>query len=405
MPVSITSPGEDLIVNGKLVLGTQPPPLVLWNSLPPMPVSADQLSKVKLLDGKILCVGGNDGSSGVKKECFLFDGVLNKWTSVGDYPIKIENPMLVLLPNGKVLAAGGDTYGYSAPTNVCALYDPIAQTWTLTGTMTTARFSAGFYLLPNGKVLVAGGDNSGLEGYTNLCEIYDPSTGLWAAASAMNHAHAHANYAMMGIVPIIIGGKDGNVSASQFVEAYDYVGDSWSMKASIPVTGTFNDGFNSCVILSTGKLLHVGGRTSGTWSGAVGTETGNCAVYDIGLDAWTVVGSLSQKRDEFSLWLLYGDQAVVAGGFTNNDTTFLSSVELFDPVALIWSTSQSYPTGTTAMDPMGGIVLDDGRAFAAGGFVNVGPSYVTNASNTFDLAKLVQISGPQIADHAISPNH
>ena len=61
-----------------------------------------------------------------------------------------------LLPNGKVLVAGGyDSSGVYLSS--AELYDPASGTWTATGSLNTARCCHTATLLPNGKVLVAGG--------------------------------------------------------------------------------------------------------------------------------------------------------------------------------------------------------------------------------------------------------
>ena len=61
-----------------------------------------------------------------------------------------------LLPNGKVLVAGGvDSRG---PLASAELYDPTSGTWSATGSLATGRFLHTATLLPNGKVLVAGGE-------------------------------------------------------------------------------------------------------------------------------------------------------------------------------------------------------------------------------------------------------
>jgi hypothetical protein len=61
-----------------------------------------------------------------------------------------------LLPNGKVLVAGGFNLGTSAE-----LYDPATDTWTITGSLRAARAYHKATLLPNGKVLVAGSLQAG----------------------------------------------------------------------------------------------------------------------------------------------------------------------------------------------------------------------------------------------------
>jgi hypothetical protein len=65
-----------------------------------------------------------------------------------------------LLPNGKVLIAGG-SYSEAGDSFADAeLYDPNAGTFTATGSMTAARAAHTATLLPSGKVLVAGGTDS-----------------------------------------------------------------------------------------------------------------------------------------------------------------------------------------------------------------------------------------------------
>ena len=66
-----------------------------------------------------------------------------------------EGHMAILLPNGKVLVAGGD--GNGGFLNSAELYDPTSGTWSATGSMTRERFLTTATLLPNGKVLVPGG--------------------------------------------------------------------------------------------------------------------------------------------------------------------------------------------------------------------------------------------------------
>src|SRR5438105_6648103 len=87
-------------------------------------------------------------------------GQSGTWTPTGSLATARYDHTATLLPNGKVLVAGGgDSFGQEFAS--AELYDPATGLWTATGSMSTARVNYTATLLPNGKVLVAGGSGNG----------------------------------------------------------------------------------------------------------------------------------------------------------------------------------------------------------------------------------------------------
>jgi hypothetical protein len=98
------------------------------------------------------------------------------WTSGATLATHRSGQTSTLLPNGKVLIAGGSNGGGSLAS--AELYDPGTGVVTPTGSMATARFDHSATLLANGKVLIAGGVNTST-GRLSSAELYDPSTGTF----------------------------------------------------------------------------------------------------------------------------------------------------------------------------------------------------------------------------------
>ena len=86
-----------------------------------------------------------------------------------------QNHTATLLPDGKVLIAGGAGRDLSS----AEIFDPATGIFTATGSMLEARDRHTATLLTNGKVLIVGGYNHNAGWELSSAEIYDPATGTF----------------------------------------------------------------------------------------------------------------------------------------------------------------------------------------------------------------------------------
>jgi hypothetical protein len=91
------------------------------------------------------------------------------FTQTGDLNTARFGHTATLLPNGKVLVAGGN--GSGGVSSSAELYDPIAGTWSAIGDLANPRNGHTATPLANGNVLIAGGVNSG--SVLNNTELYE----------------------------------------------------------------------------------------------------------------------------------------------------------------------------------------------------------------------------------------
>jgi N-acetylneuraminic acid mutarotase len=138
----------------------------------------------QLQNGKVLIVGGVlSSASDPVATAEVYDPATGIFTMTGAMATAREQHTATLLADGRVLIVGGTTSpgtGDLQGTATVEVYDPSTGSFSVTGSMAEARTFHTATLLPNGKVLVAGGGDE-----NSTAEVYDPVTGSFSITGGM----------------------------------------------------------------------------------------------------------------------------------------------------------------------------------------------------------------------------
>lgn len=295
--------------------------------------------------------------------------VTNMWSLTGSLSVQRVGHTATLLPNGKVLVAGGaDLFSGSGSVASAELYDPVAGTWSLTGSLSVPRFGHTATLLPNGMVLVAGGGSA-------ATELYDPVAGTWSSTSSMSVPRTNHTATLLLNGNVLVTGGYNNSQGSPFASAeiYDPVAGTWSLTGSMSVARDLH----TATLLPNGKVLVAGGTNFDfTFVSA--------ELYDPVAGIWSLTGSLSTARSGHTATLLPSGMVLVAGGTLYQiqpNGPITATAELYDPAAGTWATTGSLATPRSAHTAT---LLPNGTVLAAGGDYNPDTAMATATAELYD---------------------
>jgi hypothetical protein len=251
-----------------------------WSSGSPMPFFAEHSPPTLLADGRVFVAGGigpECSRIGIVRDAAIYDPAADQWSSVAPLPFQRGFHTSTLLPDGRVLVAGGFAVLQFSPiesdiTASALLFDPATGSWSPTNPMHVARWMHTATLLPNGTVLVVGGEPGlGHPRDETTAETYDPRTGVWTLTAPRSPS--------TGTTTLLPSGRV--LLAGTSVQLYDPATRTWSDVGSLgaPRAG------HAAVLLLDGTVLLAGGNgvaSSETFEpGAVPAERGRPTITDV----------------------------------------------------------------------------------------------------------------------------
>jgi hypothetical protein len=279
-----------------------------------------------LPDGRVLIAGGDTYSSNPPQfrlaTAEIYDPATRTFTPAGNMTIGRSWHTATLLPDGRVLIAGGDSDIPEAPDDPpmkgsAELYDPATQSFTATGSMVTGRAGFNATLLSNGKVLITGG----VARYRDFdciiggAELYDPSTGAFTATGSYAGSLGSLVGFLEGFVSTSTLLVDGTVlfATEPTAQIYDPATGTFSLRGAM-VTGVglpYIAG-RTATLLMNGKVLAAGGEQEDTG------RFDSAELYDPAAGVFTATGSMTRARDGHTATPLPDGTVLMTGGESQN---------------------------------------------------------------------------------------
>lgn len=343
--------------------GVPNPPGVVGEWDAPFDAGSVAINATLLSDGRVLLYSTPHGDGG---------SVASVWDpgdgSVADvslgFPRNVFCSGQILLPDGRVIAAGGEKFGHKrVGARQTTFFDPQDDSWKQGPIMAKGRWYPTPVQLPSGRTVVFGGladkqhfprrgesMNASATSIRLLPRSASRTTGLYPDLHLLPNGRLLFTVAEAPITGIHAGLFDP--ATNRWRDTDDLIGGPRFFS-------------NSVLLPGLQKVLVLGGTNSHSGKNGTGLKTAQVFDTRVGERTWEMTAPMEfARRDSNSVLLPDGTVLVVGGAGTGFYDDAVLAAERFDPVTETWTTVASM-TNPKAHHSVG-LLLPDGRVLVAG---------------------------------------
>ena len=269
---------------------------------------------IALLDGRVLVIGGGpappsseEGYEGpVTAE--VFDPATGTSTSIGPMPGANPGFAAAMLPDGRILLAGGESAADGSPQtelSTAGIYDPTTSSWTTVEPMTRGAAGLATTHLADGRLLLVQPEAWTRDGATANIESFDPATGAFSSVGELAQPPATAGVLLadgrvlfahgtcfIHFPPDHPGGASAGIEPVS-TEIFDPADRSLTMGPALPHCVDTATALPDGTVLITGvwgeggpwqrrssDSFHMPDRTNVSWAGLLDPRSGSVRVVD-----------------------------------------------------------------------------------------------------------------------------
>jgi len=307
-----------------------------------LPAPRTGMTATVLDDGRVLFLGGMNGSNDPTTTSWVFDPATSSFSIAGAMSLTRIMYQPVLLEDGRVLVIGG----YTDPTDETSMintmqktteiFDPATSSFGSGPNMAKPRVAFTATRLGNAKVIVAGGvsyfELFGIKipELLDKAELYTPNTGIGSFGSPISMTRtrtAHSAHLLPSGKVLIVSGATGTFIDYDLTTTCSLVDSSGQTFSS---TGDMTTSRIGCQMLTrdNGTVIAMAGGAGDLNNPMI---LGSSEIYNLSSGTWSAGPSLNMTRFAFGFAPLPDGTWLLAGGFSGNPASVSDTAEIYQP--------------------------------------------------------------------------